>query len=365
MPRSRQRTVRLAVLLPPLLFLTVFGYWRFLESDAFRALVERILQRALAGDVTIGSHEVESLAFKRIRLSDLSVEFTSLGGPSGVRFEAKEATASASIILGVGPLEEVVMRDAEASFRGPASLIARLDLLARPRRASRVGRIRIEQMAVSFATGGRTFRVGGMGWTFDFSGGSLRLSADVDPLRIEGVRSKGLEEEAPSISFDVEVSGATSFAEATEADRSLGEGGPKVVLRELKTQGRSGWQAEGKMEADLACAVPEFRGRVDLWDLPVSRVYPPLPGVEISPQAHVERTICFEGPADRLRVEVTTDVKGLTYADGKLGLRAEGVTLRLKGTGCYDLLEILRKLLANEEREPKETDDARSDVQDR
>lgn len=347
MPRSRQRMVRLAILLPPLLFLTVFGYWRFLGSDAFRALVERILERALAGEVTIGSHKVESLAFKRIRLSDLSVEFTSLGVPSGVRFEAKEAIASASILLGVGPLEEVVMRDAEASFKGPASGIARLDFLARPRRAARVGRIRIEQMAVSFATGGRTFRVGGMGWTFDFSGGSLRLSADVDRLRIEGVHSKGLEEEAPSISFDVEVSG------------------PKVVLRELKVGGRSGWRAQGEMEADLARATPEFSGRIDLWDLPVSRVYKPRPGVEISPQAHVERSICFEGPADRLAVEVTTDVKGLTYADAKLGLRAGGVTLRLKGTGCYDLTAILKKLLAKQERGPAETDDASSNVQDR
>ncbi|MHC4200923.1 MAG: AsmA family protein, partial [Planctomycetota bacterium] len=278
MPRSRQRMVRLAILLPPLLFLTVFGYWRFLGSDAFQALVERILERALAGEVTIGSHEVESLAFKRIRLSDLSVEFNSLGAPSGVRFDAREATASASILLGVGPLEEVVMRDAEASFKGPASGIARLDLLARPRRAARVGRIRIEGMAVSFAAGGRTFRVGDMGWTFDFSGGTLRLSADVDRLRIEGGHSKGLKEEAPGISFDVEVSGPTSFAEATEADRSLGEGGPKVVLRELKVEGRSGWRAQGEMEADLARATPEFSGRIDLWDLPVSRVYTPRPG---------------------------------------------------------------------------------------
>jgi hypothetical protein len=273
-----------------------------------------------------------------------------------VRFDAREATASASILLGVGPLEEVVMRDAEASFKGPASGIARLDLLARPRRAARVGRIRIEGMAVSFAAGGRTFRVGDMGWTFDFSGGTLRLSADVDRLRIEGVHSKGLKEEAPGISFDVEVSGPTSFAEATEADRSLGEGGPKVVLRELKVEGRSGWRAQGEMEADLARATPEFSGRIDLWDLPVSRVYTPRPGVEISPQAHVERTICFEGPADRLRVEVTTDVKGLTYADAKLGLRAEGVTLWQKGTGCYNMPEILRKLLAKQERGPAPID---------
>lgn len=343
--RSRRRLLRLAILLPPLGFIAVFGYWRFLVSDAFRVLVERILGRALRAEVTIGSHEVESLALRRIALEGLSVEFLSEGAPSGVRFEAKEATASASILLGVGPLEEVVVRDAEASFTGPASTVTRLDFFARPKRGAGVGRIRLEGMAVSFTVGERTYRVGGMDWTFDFSGGGLRLRAEIGRLRVDGVRSKGLEEESPSIRFDVEVDG------------------PRVALRNLRVKGRSGWQAEGEMVADLAHAMPEVRGRVDLWDLPVSRIYTPRPGVEISPHAHVERTISFEGPVDRVRVEVTTDVKGLTFADKKLGLRAEGVTLSgLKTVGRFNMVEIVRKLLKGPEREPAEAGDADRDV---
>ncbi len=332
-------------MMPPLVFLTVFGYWRFLGSGAFRVLMERILERALRADVTIGSHEVESLAFRRIRLSDLSVEFMAGGEPSGVRFKAKEATASAPVLLGIGPLEEVVIRDAEARLDGPASTVARLDFLTRPKRASSVGRIRLEAMAVSFTAGERTYRVGGMDWTFDFSGRGLRLSAEVGRLRIEGLRSKGLEEEAPSVRFDIEVDGT------------------KVVVRKLSVRGASGWQAGGEMEVDLGPEPPLVRGRVDLWDLPVSIIYTPPLGVEISPRAHVEQRIEFRGPLDRVRFEVTTDVKGLTYRDGRLGLAASGVTLKsLRKVKYYDVMQLLRGMLREKGTAPTEAGDVQRNL---
>ena len=89
MARSGQRAVRLAVILPPLVFMAVFGYWKFLGSDSFRVLVERLLGAALSAEVTIGSHEVEGPA--SISLRDLSIEFRSDDAPGGVR-RSLEAT---------------------------------------------------------------------------------------------------------------------------------------------------------------------------------------------------------------------------------------------------------------------------------
>ena len=93
MARPGQRAVRLGAILPPLVFIAVLGYWRFLGSDSFRVLVERLLGSALSAEVRIGSHAVEGPA--RILLRDLSIEFRSDDGPSGVRFTAKTARARA------------------------------------------------------------------------------------------------------------------------------------------------------------------------------------------------------------------------------------------------------------------------------
>ncbi|MHC5058781.1 MAG: hypothetical protein ACYTKD_29330 [Planctomycetota bacterium] len=352
MARPGQRAVRLAAILPPLVFLAVFGYWRFLGSDSFRVLMERLLGAALSAEVTIGSHAVDGPA--RISLEDLSIEFRADDGPSGVRFTAKTARARSRALLGVGSLEDVVVLGAEASFAGSPADIARLDFLKRPKGRGGIKVLRLESMTVSFVRDGRSFRVRDTDWEVDFSGGGVDISAATEALRIEGLKSAGLEEEAPEIAFGLEVDG------------------PCVRLRDLAARGRSGWGLEGTIEADVGAETLHLCGKLDVWDLPLSRIYTPRPEVDISSSAHVEQTIEFAGPVDNVRFEVTTRLKGLTYVDRKLGLEAKGVTVDpLKKVICRDLLKFFRGLARDGgegsgrgERRPGEAEDAGSDVQD-
>ncbi len=327
MPTRRRRFLRRAPAVGALLVIAVFGYWRFLESDAFRSIVERVLARTLAADVTVGSHEVGGLSFRTIILRDLSVEFRAGGIPSGVRFSAKEAEARAERLLGLGAIECVSMSDAEASVRGAASDVGRLDVLRRRRGRAGIGRMTLERMAVSFESGGKSYRVGDMSWTFDFSEGALRAEAGLDVLRIDGLHSPALEREAPSMSLSLLIEGH------------------RIAVRDLDVRGASGWRLAGKLNAvgreDIA-----LDGELMLWNLPVNVIRPPRPGVEISAGARVERTITFKGSPDRLLVRVRTDIKGLTYVDKRLGIKAEGVTLKdMQTSGTFDLPEIIRKLI--------------------
>jgi len=324
MARSGQRAVRLGAILPPLVFIAIFGYGKFLGSDSFRVIVERLLGAALSADVTIGSHEVEGPA--SISLSDLSIRFRSVDGPGTVCFTAKSARARAGSILGVGPLEDVVVSGAEASFAGSPADVARLEFLKRPKGRGGIKALKLEDMTISFAWDGRIFRVRDTDWVVDFSGGGAKISVATEAFGIEGLISAKLKEEAPSIEFDLEIDG------------------PRVRLRDLAARGRSGWGLEGTIEADNAGEALHLSGKLDLWDLPLSRIYTPKQGVEISSSAHVEQTIEFDGPVDDVRFEVATKVKGLTYVDRQLGLEAKGVTLEPRKVIHKNLLELVRKL---------------------
>ena len=329
MARSGLRAVRLAAILPPLVFLAGLGYWRFLGSDSFRALVERLLESALSAEVTIGSHKVESPA--SISIEGLEIEFRSVDKPSGVRFTAKTARARARTLLGVGPLEDVVVMGAEANFAGSPAEIARLDFLSRPKGRGGMKVLRLERMTISFVRGGKDFRVRDTDWEIDFSGGGVEISALTKALGIEGLKSAALEEEAPRVSFDLDIDG------------------PRVRLRNFAARGRSGWGLEGTIEANVGAEVLHLSGKLELWDLPLSRIYTPRQGVEISSSAHVEQTIEFAGPVDNVRFEVTTKLKGLSYADEKLGLEAKGVTSDpLKKVTHKNLLELVRSLTQDE-----------------
>jgi hypothetical protein len=348
MARSGQRAVRLAAILPPLVFFVIFGYWKFLGSDSFRVLVERVLGSALSADVEIGSHEVDGPA--RLSLKDLSIRFRSRGGPSGVRFTAKTARARARSLLGVGPLEDVVVSGAEASFAGSPAEVAQLDFLKRPKGRGGMKTLRLEDMTIAFVRDGRSFRVRDTDWEIDFSGGGVRISAATEAFAVEGLKSAGLEAEAPKIAFDLEIDG------------------PRVRLRDFSARGRSGWGLEGTIEADVGGEALYLRGTLDLWDLPLSRIYTPREGVEISSSAHVEQTIEFAGPVDNVRFEVTTRLKGLTYVDRKLGLEARGVSSDpLKEVNHRDLLALVRGLMRDTARGAtpgtERPEDAGSDVQ--
>jgi len=316
--------VRLGAILPPLVFFAIFGYEKFLGSDSFRVIVERVLGAALSADVTIGSHQVESPA--SISLSDLSIRFRSVDGAGTVCFTAKSARARAGSILGVGPLENVVVSGAEASFSGAPEDIARLEFLKRPKGRGGIRALRLEDMTISFARDGRIFRVRDTDWAVDFSGGGVRISVATEAFGIEGLRSVGFEEEAPSISFDLEIDG------------------PRVRLRNFAARGRSGWGLEGTIEAEHSAESLHLSGKLDLWDLPLSRIYTPKKGVEISSSAHVEQTIEFDGPVDDVRFEVETKLKGVTYVDRKLGLDAKGVTVNLMNVEHKNLLELVHAL---------------------
>jgi hypothetical protein len=357
--RARERTLRLAVILPPLFFLAIFGYWRFLGSSACRALVEMILGRTLGARVTIGAHRIARL--KEIELSDLEMEFLVSSGdraddrPSGVTFKARRAVACAGRLLGLGPLERVVFEDPEACFSAALSSVTRLALFRR--RAGRPGvkKVEFRNMAVAFTPAGRHeqnsltgqlgkgsagrparemagYRIGGMDLELDFSGERLRMSADLGELRVEGVRSprleRALEEERPEIGLEIEIAKSS------------------VHLRHLSVRGRSGWKVEGDVEADLSGDTPEIRGELQLRDLEVSTIYTPPPHVTIATpmdaSAAVRRTVSIEGTAEDLRVSATTDVPEFIYEDTKLGLRVEGTSLkdlrRVMRTSVTDIL---------------------------
>jgi hypothetical protein len=339
--------VRRAVVLPPLLFLAAVGYWKFLGTESFRLVIERLLEQALRAEVGIEHHEVRGTA--EIVLHGVTVEFLSGGAASEARFTAAEARARARRVVGVGPLEEVVLTKAEVRVPSPAA--ARLDLFSRPAGSSAVRRIKVRDAAVSFSAGGRDYRVGGMRWTLSFPRGKAIVSGEVDRLGVEGLRSPGLRAESPRIAFTFEIEGS------------------KVILRKLDASGRSGWRASGEdIVVDFGPEVPRMSGLagggppvtdartgtptgevdavLDLWGLPVSRVYTPPEGVEVSPGANVRRTLLVRGPADHLRVEAATDVLGLSYADRGLGLAAGGVRLiGLRKVRHVDLLAILRGLV--------------------
>jgi hypothetical protein len=344
MARSGQRAVRLAAILPPLVFLAIFGYWKFLGSDSFRVLVERALGAALSAEVTVGSHEVEGAA--SISLADLSIDFRSHDGPSSIRFTAKTARARAQSLLGVGPLEEVIVSGAETSFAGSPAEIARLEFLKRPKGRGGIKVLGLKGMTISFLRDGRNFRVRDTDWVVDFSGGGVKISAATEALVVEGLKAAGLEEEPPKVSFDLEIDG------------------PRVRLQNFSARGRSGWGLEGTIEVDVGRKTLYLSGKLDVWDLPLSRTYTPKRGVEISSSAHVEQTIVFAGPVNDVRFEVTTRVKSLTYTDRKLGLEAKGVTLDQRKVVHKDLLKLFRGLTRAATPGPGGSQDAGSDVQD-
>ncbi len=116
----------------------------------------------------------------------------------------------------------------------------------------------------------------------------------------------------------------------------------------LYVESRTGWKLGGELQADLARSPVEISGGLDLWNLPIDRVLTQMPGIEIARTAHIDHRIDFKGPLDRLRVEVTTNVKGMDFADRRLQLEARGVTLGLKKVGYFDIVGMLRGLLAEE-----------------
>ena len=132
-----RRTLRLAVILPPLLFASGYGYLRFIESPAFLKLIESLLSTGLSAEVSIGSHELDSSS--RIILRDLNAEFRAEDKPSGIHFGAKEAVAEAGWLLGVGPFERITLKEVQTRLDAPASTIAKLDVLARPGGTAAVG----------------------------------------------------------------------------------------------------------------------------------------------------------------------------------------------------------------------------------
>jgi len=316
-------------MLPPLLAFALYGYWRFLSSDAFRVLLERALSRALAAEVRIGSHELGGVA--SIALRGLSAEFLAGSRPSGVSFRAEEARSYSSGVLGIGAIEKVTLSDVELRVDGPASNLAKLDLIARGARGAAVRRVELERAGFSFVWGGSEYRISGTNWALDFSEGKTRLAAELRALRVEGVSSSALDAEAPEIAFDIEI----------EGDR--------VALKRLEVSGRSGWRLAGDLEVNLGVRPsPAVVGELELWDLRVSRIYSPPPGVEITPGASVRRTIRLSGPADDLAMSVTTKVTGLSYADRPLGLEASEVTLDVSGSGRLNVLDLLRRVVKAE-----------------
>lgn len=332
--RARRRALRLAVILPPLFFLTVFGYWRFLSSGACRRGVELVLGRALGARVTIGAHRLARPS--EIELSDLEVDFLAGGISSGVRFSARKARARAARLVGLGPFKEVVLEDPEADLveAGPSlmRLGTELDLFRRRGGRPGVGRIEFRNMAVAFRPTEKVYRVGGIDLGLDFTGGVLRISAGLGLLRIEGVESRALEEEKPEISFDVEIAKS------------------KVVLRNLSVKGRSGWKVDGDIEVDLSGPVPVIEGELQLRDLKISRIYTPRAGITIldstGESAAVRRTYRFGGTSDDLFISAETDVPEFTYEDTRLGLKSEGTTLKgLRREMRTSLADLLRGLL--------------------
>jgi hypothetical protein len=329
MIKSRKRAVRVAAILSPLLFLMVFGYWRFLGSAAMREIVAAILGRTLGARVTIGGHEITRPS--KIELSDLEMEFLADGRPSGVRFKARRASAHARRLVGLGPFEQVTLEDPEAHFLNVGPSVAGLTLLQRKRSRPGVEKVEFRNMAVAFESSGRVYRVGGMDLALDFSGGGLRISADLGELQIEGLQSTELERERPEVNFGIEI------AES------------RVVLRRLSVGGRTGWKVEGDVEADLAERPAKIRGELQIRDLKVSTIYTPPPWVMVATptggSAAVRRTIRFEGTADDLLVSAETDVPEFIYENSNLGLRTEGTTLKdLRVEKRTSLTELLRGL---------------------
>jgi hypothetical protein len=260
-----------------------------------------------------------------------------------VRFSARQAAARAHRLLGLGPLEEVVVSGAETDLEGPVSSAAELDILSRPTGRAGIKRVLFEDTAVSFTAGGRAHRVGGMVWEADLSERRTGISINIDALRIEGADSAGLEAEAPSIGFRVDIEGTL------------------VRVKSLNVAGRSGWRAAGDVQADLGGDVPELRGELDLWDLALSRIYKPPPGVEVSARSRVARKISLAGPANDLRIEAATDLRNVSYADRGLGLSAGEVNLSVRTAGRVDLFDLLDHLLKGGSGRP-EAQDAESDI---
>jgi hypothetical protein len=266
----------------------------------------------------------------RITLGGVALEFRSGGEPAGLHLRAREVRARSRRLLGLGPAE-LTLVGAEAEIDCSAADLMRLDFLAGAGGESRVGRVVVEDAGVFFSGWGGDYRLRGIDWAVEFAPEGVEVKATAEPLRIEGPASRGLGEESPKVSLALQVSGR------------------RLVVRDLEATGESGWGLGGDMEVDLGEEPARLSGGFKLWRLPVSLIYTPPAGVDISPGAHVERKIAFTGPVDRLLVEVTTDVKGLDYADGKLGLRAEGVTLSgLKSAGEYDLTALVRSFVPGE-----------------
>lgn len=324
MIRSWQRVVRLGVLLPPLLVLAVYSYWRFLTSDAFRVLAERVLSKALAAQVTIGSHELVSPS--SLILRDLSAEFLAEGQPSGVSFRAGEARSRASWLLGAGPLEEIRLSDAEARLNEVGPALAKLDILSSAGRGSSVKRVVFEKMNFLLGIAGERYQISGTSWEVDLAGEKVRLSGSLGALHVEGVDLSELEAESPDVGFDVEVAGQ------------------HVLLKRLEVSGRTGWRIAGELDVTLEAQMPIISGEIHLWNLPVSRLYSPPEDVSIAPEARVRRTIRFSGRADNLAVSVDTEISGLSYADKSLDLEASRVKMDVGTQGRADVPALLRIL---------------------
>jgi len=326
MNRAFVRPLRLAVILPPLLFASAYGYMRFVQSPAFLNLIEKLLSTALAADVKIGAHELASRS--RIVLHDLEAEFLIDGRASGAFFGAEEAVAEAGWLLGVGPFEQVTLANVKTRLDGPVSTLASLDILARPGGTAAVNRVVLEGITFSFVSNDREYHVGGMVWTFDLGGERVALNTDLPVLKIDGLHSPGLEEEAPSISFRVEIEG------------------PDVMVRELMVTGASGWRVEGELAVDISGDEPVVEGELVLFNLLVKRIYKPPPGVNIPPLATARRNIQLSGPINDLRIQADTAIRGMSYHDTRLGINADGSAGDLTSIIRIDLREAVREYLS-------------------
>jgi len=327
--KSLQRALRLAIILPPLVFAAGYGYLRFITSPAFRTIIERLLSNALAANVTIGAHELSDSS--RIVLRDLKAEFLTEGQSSGLHFGAKEAIAEAGWLLGVGPFERIVLKDVETDLDAPVSAMAKLDVLSRPSGSASVKAVVLEGVRTSFNVGDAHCSVSGMEWTFGLTGKRAEVSARLPVLRIEGLHTPGIDAEAPFISFRVAIEG------------------PIVSVKELKVEGRSGWRVAGELDIDISREDPVVEGTLDLWDLAVKRIYHPPEGVEIPPLSKASRKVTVSGPITDLRIVADTAIRSFSYNDTSLGLNASGITSDLQSARRLNLRAVVRGYFAEGE----------------